>query len=129
VLSSTEAEEHLVLSLPAVVIAAGHEASPGQLTAAELLVKEGRTTFTLLTPRPLAAGETVSCALDVPEAVELPALAAVVESVEEVTDYSSATFARNRLQVEKLPPLLHRLIYSRQVLAAEPPTQPTGAGK
>jgi len=52
-----------------------------------------------------------------------------VESVEEVADYSSATFARNRLQVEKLPPLLHRLIYSRQVLAAEPPTEPTGAGK
>jgi len=129
VLSSTEAEEHLVLSLPVVVIAAGHEASPGQLTGAELLVGEGRTTFTLLTPRPLPVGETVSCALDVPEAVELPALAAVVESVEEVADYSSATFARNRLQVEKLPPLLHRLIYSRQVLAAEPPTEPTGAGK
>ena len=129
VLSSTEAEEHLVLSLPALVIAAGREATPGQLTGAELLVAEGRTTFTLLTPRPLPVGESVTCALDVPEVIELPALTGVVESVEEIADQSSPTFARNRLQVEKLPPVLHRLIYNRQVLAAEPPTEPTAGSR
>lgn len=118
-----------MLSLPAVVIAAGREATPGQLTGAELVVAEGRTTFTLLTPRPLPVGESVTCALDVPEVIELPALTGVVASVEEIADQSSPTFARNRLQVEKLPPVLHRLIYNRQVLAAEPPTEPTAGSR
>jgi len=123
VLSSAETEEHLVLSFPALLIEPGQEATPGQITGAELQAMEGSATFTVLTVRPLSVGEKVSCALDVPEVIELPAMVGVVELVEERSAGSSATYAVNRIKVEELPPVLHRLIYNRQTLAADPPTQ------
>ncbi len=121
VLTSGETEEHLVLSFPVVIITSGQEATPGQITGAELDVMGGQATFTLLCTRPLEVGERVSCALDVPEVIELPSLEGVVESVEEKSAHSAATYAEVRVKVEELPAVLHRLIYSRQTLAAEPP--------
>ncbi len=121
VLTSGETEEHLVLSFPVVIITAGEEATPGQITGAELDVMGGQATFTLLCTRPLEVGARVGCALDVPEVIELPSLEGVVESVEERSAHSAATYAEVRVKVEELPAVLHRLIYSRQTLAAEPP--------
>ncbi len=123
VLASAETEEHLVLSFPALVIEPGQEATPGQITGAKLQMMEGSATFTVLTVRPRSVGEKGSCALDVPEVIELPAMVGVVDLVEERSTGSSTTYAVNRIKVEELPPVLHRLIYNRQTLAADPPTQ------
>lgn len=123
VLSSTETEEHLVLSLPAVLTTPEGEAVPAQVVGTELESLTGEATFTILTTRPLKPHQRVACALDVPEIIELPSLEGEVETVEDTSLQSSATYARNSVRVRRLPPVLHRLIYNRQTLPADPPTR------
>ena len=123
VLSSTETEEHLVLSFPAVLTTPEGEATPAQVVGAELRSLGGEATFTVLTTKPLQLKQKVACALDVPEIIELPSLEGVVETVEETSLQSSVTYARNSIRIQRLPPVLHRLIYNRQTLPADPPTQ------